>query len=76
MTYTAGGGDTGTVPLIAEKLMNGGIFTGMVHIYGVINVAGNAMDMFWPVVGRKATYVISTALAGTVYSVGEASITE
>lgn len=75
MTQTpAHGGVEATVPLTAEKILSGGIFTGMVHM-SFNGGGGGVVDLFWPVGGPKATYV-STASDGTVQEVGEAYITE
>lgn len=48
---------------------------GMYHIHGVLS-DGNYVDIYWPIGGKKATYAISTGVAGTVDEVGEAYMTQ
>ena len=69
LTITSSG-VTVTVPMTVVKE------TGMVHIYGALGEG--YLDLYWPVGGKKATYVRSANTAGTglVTDVGEAYVTE
>ena len=61
--------------LTAEKVMDSGTFTGMVHIYGDLGGTNGYVDIFWPVGSKRATYFTSEAVDGTTFSVGEAYLT-
>jgi len=68
------GGNTVTAMLTADRETDdNGNFCGMIHIYG--SLGDEYIDIFWPVGGRKATYVSSTAEEGTIRAVGEAFMT-
>jgi len=48
---------------------------GVYHIHGT-DSAGSYTDIFWPIGSKKATYIVSTGVAGTISEVGEAYITQ
>jgi len=67
-------GNSFNATLNVEKVTDdNGIFTGMYHFYGT--VGDDFIDIYWPVGGRKATYIVSTAENGNIESVGEAYFT-
>jgi hypothetical protein len=62
--------------LSAEKIMGSGdVFSGMVHIYGDLGGDYGYVDIYWPVGGKRATYMTSDGAAGTTFSVGETYLT-
>ncbi len=67
-------GNSFNTTLTVEKITDSnGVFTGMYHFYGTIDQ--DFIDIYWPVGGRKATYIVSTAADGNIESVGEAYFT-
>ncbi len=67
-------GNSINATLTVEKVTDSnGTFTGMYHFYGTIGQ--DFIDIYWPVGGRKATYIVSTAADGNIESVGEAYFT-
>jgi hypothetical protein len=48
---------------------------GVYHIHGAL-AGGGYVDIFWPIGSKKATYIVSTGVAGNVDEVGEAYITQ
>ena len=62
--------------LSAEKIMGSGdVFSGMVHIYGDLGGDNGYVDIYWPVGGKRATYMTSDGADGTTFSVGETYLT-
>ncbi len=66
-------GNALSAALTVEKVTDSGTFTGMYHLYGP--AGSDYIDIYWPVGGGKATYMVSTAANGTVEGVGEAYLT-
>ncbi len=75
LAATNGIGDAINADLTAEKTLNNGVFTGIVHIYGDLGGDNGFIDIFWPVGSKRATYMTSDGAAGTTFSVGEAYMT-
>lgn len=70
-----GVGDAISATLTLEKVLDGGTFTGIVHLYGSLGGDNGYMDIYWPVGGKRATYVCSESDTGLTFSVGEAFLT-
>ncbi len=74
--YTNGSGGSGTVAMTLTKLTDPtlGVFSGMVWFNGALPTGGY-IDIFWPIGGKMATYVVSSSNSGTIREVGEAYLT-
>ncbi len=70
-----GVGDPVSATLTLEKVLDGGTFTGIIHLYGSLGGDNGYMDLYWPVGGKRATYVCSESDTGSTFSVGEAFLT-
>jgi len=70
-----GVGDPINATLSLEKVLDGGTFTGLIHLYGSLGGDNGYMDIYWPVGGKRATYVCSDSATGLTFSVGEAFLT-
>jgi len=70
-----GVGDPISATLTLEKVLDGGTFTGIIHLYGSLGGDNGYMDIYWPVGGKRATYVCSESDTGLTFSVGEAFLT-
>jgi hypothetical protein len=70
-----GQGDPISATLTLEKVLDGDTFTGIIHLYGSLGDDNGYIDIYWPVGGKRATYVCSESATGTTFSVGEAYLT-
>ena len=75
LTCHNGVGDPISATLTLEKVLDGGTFTGLIHLYGDLGGDNGYMDIYWPVGGKRATYVCSESATGLTFSVGEAFLT-
>jgi hypothetical protein len=75
LSCTNGAGNPISATLTLEKVLNGGTFTGIIHLYGSLGGSNGYMDIYWPVGGKRATYVSSESATGNTFSVGEAFLT-
>ena len=75
LTCNNGVGDPISATLTLEKILDGGTFTGIIHLYGSLGGDNGYMDLYWPVGGKRATYVCSESATGLSFSVGEAFLT-
>jgi hypothetical protein len=75
LTCHNGVGDPISATLTLEKVLDAGTFTGIIHLYGSLGGDNGYMDLYWPVGGKRATYVCSESDTGLTFSVGEAFLT-
>ena len=75
LSCTSGAGDAISTTLTLEKVLDGGNFSGIVHLYGSLGGDNGYIDIYWPVGGKKATYVSSESATGITFDVGEAYLT-
>jgi hypothetical protein len=68
-------GDPISATLTLEKVLDGDTFTGIIHLYGSLGDDNGYIDIYWPVGGKRATYLCSESATGLTFSVGEAFLT-
>jgi hypothetical protein len=70
LDWADAGEDSDTATLAAENENDSGLY----HLYGALD-SFSYIDIYWPVGGTKATYIVTDNSSGTVVQVGEAYLT-